>query len=452
MRTTDNNGGKPLSELQGEYKIEDLEAIANKNLKDLQQENPDLLVFPQRLGQHHDGIETFPIFSLHNNELKTCNLMGFVGRNNTQLTIASRFAKEDGSDYFLHYMLQKVFSINLLKFDQTPNNESIWDFLLYLFPHYLKKAYSQGLYKAYRREEYNDANVKGAIDVKRHIRTDIPFAGKIAYTTREHSYDNCVTQLIRHAMEHIKVHPWGRGILTSDSEVRDIVSKICFITQSSYRKNDRQKVINANLKPVAHPYFTEYKTLQNICLRILRREKLTFGQEKDKIYGLLFDGAWLWEEYLNTILSNDFIHPQNKTGKYRQYLFDSNSQPIYPDFISRKENPPMRVCDAKYIPLEKQEQYGENSERATSIYYKTITYMYRFKSNDGFLLFPHAEAGIVKQYTIKSTAGKLTKLGLGIPQASDDFCSFANKIQQSEQAFVQNLSSSFLPFGECGES
>ncbi|MDR2814526.1 MAG: McrC family protein [Prevotellaceae bacterium] len=449
MRTTDNNGGKHLTVLQREDNpaslaaiAEDLQAMANKNLRDLQRENPDLLVFPQSLGQYHDDIDKLPVFSLHEDMLlTTCNLMGFIGRNNTQLTIASRFSQEgEDSDYFLHYMLQKVFAVNIFKFDQTPSKENIWDFLLYLFPYYLKKAYSQGLYKAYRREEYNDANVKGAIDVKRHIRANIPFAGKIAYITREHSYDNYVTQLIRHTIEHIKVHPWGSGILTNDGEVRDIAGRICFITQSSYKKNDRQKVINANLKPVTHPYFTEYKMLQKICLRILRREKLTFGQEKDKIYGLLFDGAWLWEEYLNTILKDDFIHPENKTGKHRQYLFD-NFQPIYPDFISRKENPKL-VCDAKYTPLEKQKEYGENSERATSIYYKTIAYMYRFKSDSGFLLFPHEETNINERYTIKGTNGKLTKLGLKIPRAAGSYSLFKDDIAQSEQAFAQYLGSS----------
>jgi 5-methylcytosine-specific restriction endonuclease McrBC regulatory subunit McrC len=356
--------------------------------------------------------------------------MGFVGRNETQLTISSRFAKNDEHDYFLHYMLQKVFSINLFNFDQTPNKENIWDFLLYLFPYYLKRAYSQGVYKAYKRKEYNDANVKGTIDVKRHIHINIPFCGKIAYTTREHSLDTAVTQLIRHTIEHIKTHPYGSGVLTSDSETRDIVSKFCFITQNSYSKNARQKIISANLKPVSHPYFTEYKMLQKICLRILQREKLTFGAENDKIYGLLFDGAWLWEEYLNTILKYDFIHPENKTGKHRKYLFE-NFQAIYPDFISKYQ--PIMVGDAKYIPLGNQKEYAESSERATNIYYKTITYMYRFKSDYGFLLFPHPETSFDETYTIKDTNGILRKLGLAIPQNAENFTDFQNKMRINEQ-------------------
>jgi 5-methylcytosine-specific restriction endonuclease McrBC regulatory subunit McrC len=435
MRRRDNNCGEKLTDIEI-LNIGDLSSIANRNLIDLQKENPDLLVFPQTLGQYRDDVEKAHIFSLDEENLTTYNLIGFVGRNSSQLTISSRFAKDDNNDYFLHYMLQKVFSINLLRFDQTPNSENIWDFLLYLFPYYLKKAYSQGLYKAYKKEEYNDSNIKGTIDIKRHILKNIPFMGKIAYTTREHSYNNNLTQLVRHTIEHIKTHPFGSGVLTNDSEVREIVSKFIFVTDKTYNNNSRQKIISANLKPVSHPYFTEYAALQKICFKILRHDKITFGKEKDKVYGLLFDGAWLWEEYLNTILKNDFIHPENKTGKNRHYLFE-NFQSIYPDFISKTE--PKSVGDAKYIPLGRQQSYSENSEKATSIYYKTIAYMYRFSSDNGFLLFPNQETTFFETYRIKETDGILKKIGLAIPQTSENFKEFIKTMNNNEQELRQNL-------------
>lgn len=433
MRKRDNNCGENLTDIEI-LNIGDLSSIANRNLIDLQRENPDLLVFPQTLGQYRDDVEKSHIFSLFEKNITTYNLMGFVGRNSSQLTISSRFAKDDNNDYFLHYMLQKVFSINLLKFDQTPNRENIWDFLLYLFPYYLKKAYSQGIYKAYIKEEYNDSNVKGAIDIKRQILINTPFTGKIAYTTREHSYNNNLTQLVRHTIEHIKTHPYGSGVLSGDSEVRDIISKFIFVTNKTYNNNGRQKIILANLKPVTHPYFTEYSDLQKICLKILRHEKITFGNDKDKVYGLLFDGAWLWEEYLNTILKENFIHPENKTGKHRHLLFE-NFQPIYPDFISKHE--PKTVGDAKYIPLDNQQVYNENSEKATSIYYKTIAYMYRFSSQNGFLIFPKKETFCIKSYRIKETDGILKKIGLAIPQKSDNFKEFKISMKKNEEEMSQ---------------
>lgn len=440
MRTTDNNGGKSLIGFDN-LNIVDLSCIANRNLLDLQKENPDLLVFPHSFGKYHDDVEKSHVFSLDEDELTTYNLMGFVGRNSSQLTISSRFSKDDNNDFFLHYMLQKVFSINLLKFDQTPNSENIWDFLLYLFPYYLKKAYSQGLYKAYKKEEYNDSNVKGSIDVKRHILKNIPFMGKIAYTTKEHSYNNNLTQLIRHTIEYIKTHPFGSGVLINDSEVRDIISKFIFVTNKTYNNNSRQKIISANLKPVSHPFFTEYAALQKICFKILKHEKITFGNEKkDKVYGLLFDGAWLWEEYLNTILKDNFIHPENKAGRNSYHLFENDFksfQLIYPDFISKTE--PKSVGDAKYIPLGRQQAYSENSEKATSIYYKTIAYMYRFSSVNGFLLFPNQETSFFETYRVKETDGILEKIGLAIPQTSENFKEFIKTMNANEQELRLNL-------------
>lgn len=430
LSTTDNNGGN--------YRVpkehcNNLLAIGNRNVGALCQENPDLLIFPQSLGLYHDDIVKAPIFMLQDGVLTTRNMMGFVGKDETRLTISSRFCKDDQHDYFLHYMLQRVFAINMFNFEQTSNDESIWDFLLYLFPYYLKQAFRQGIYRTYVRSEYNDAHVRGRIDVNRHIRMNFPFCGQIAYSTREYSVDNPIIQLIRHTIEYISNHSFGKGVLTSDAETRDIIDKIRMMTQTSYRRNDRQRVVAANLKRFSHPYFTAYAMLQKICMQILRRDKISFGEEESKIYGLLFDGAWLWEEYLNTVLRQDFEHPENKTGKHRRYLFNNGTksfQAIYPDFISK--NPPTIVGDAKYMALETQE-YNEDSERATSVYYKTITYMYRFNSTSGFLLFPHSKGGSDETYEIKETAGRLRKIGLSIPQKEKSFADFQTQMKAQEE-------------------
>lgn len=428
--TTDNNGGN--------YRVPDehcdnLLAIGNRSVETLCRENPDLLIFPHSLGLNHDDIAKAPIFVLQDSILTTRNVMGFVGRGATRLTISSRFCKDDRHDYFLHYMLQRVFAINLFDFEQTSNDESVWDFLLYLFPYYLKQAYRQGIYRTYVRTEYNDAHVKGRIDVNRHIRMNFPFRGQVAYSTREYSADNPMIQLIRHTIEYISNHPLGQGVLTSDTETRDAVGKIRMMTQTSYKKNDRQRVVADNLRRFSHPYFTAYVMLQKICMQILRRDKISFGEKENKIYGLLFDGAWLWEEYLNTVLKQDFEHPENKTGKHRRYLFNYGAksfQAIYPDFISK--NPPTIVGDAKYMALETKE-CNEDSERATSVYYKTITYMYRFNSTSGFLLFPHPRGGSDETYEIKDTAGKLRKIGLSIPQNESCFATFQIQMKIQEE-------------------
>jgi 5-methylcytosine-specific restriction endonuclease McrBC regulatory subunit McrC len=182
------------------------------------------------------------------------------------------------------------------------------------------------------------------------------------------------------------------------------VSQIVSATPS-YSKNERNKVMGSNSKPLNHPYFTEYKMLQKICLCILRHDKLTYGKEKDKIYGLLFDGAWLWEEYLNTLLKDIFVHAENKTQKNGINLFE-NFQAIYPDFYT-KNNVEFIIADAKYKHI----KYSNTAD-----YYQLITYMYRLHSTKGYLLFPHPKTNFSATYKIKSTDGIITKFGLAIPQ------------------------------------
>jgi 5-methylcytosine-specific restriction endonuclease McrBC regulatory subunit McrC len=389
MRTTDNNMGHCL--VDNEKDSVNLSKIANIRISDIKlDEYPNLLVFPHQWNMHKDDVHKSSIFSLNGKMLTTYNIMGFIGINDTELTIASRFAKENKSDYFLHYMLQKVLAINMVNLDIGSRKENIQDFLPYFFPAFFKNALSQGLYKQYRRNEYNDANVKGTIDVGRHIRINTPFAGKIIYTMREYCYDNAVTQLIRHTVEYLRTRPMGNSLLMNDPDIRANVSQIEFATPS-YVKNNLQKIIHENRKPINHPYFTEYRPLQMLCIKILRQEKITFGNEKDKIHGLLFDGAWLWEEYLNKVFESTPLsieHPRNKTGQGRDYLFTNKDQPIYPDFIKRRNKSQYAdyIADAKYKHIDKKED--ENGGKRDD-YYQLITYMYRYKSNKGFLLFPY---------------------------------------------------------------
>ena len=100
--------------------VEDLSLIGGKKLSDIIDENPDILVFPYSLGGKTADMGDLKICSYNPayDRLYTGNLMGFVGVNDTQLTIKSRFSSEN-EDYFLHYMLMKVFCPNVLKLEHV---------------------------------------------------------------------------------------------------------------------------------------------------------------------------------------------------------------------------------------------------------------------------------------------------------------------------------------------
>jgi 5-methylcytosine-specific restriction endonuclease McrBC regulatory subunit McrC len=180
-------------------------------------------------------------------------------------------------------------------------------------------------------------------------------------------------------------------------------------------------------------------------LQILRHEELKYGQEEDEVYGVLIDAAWLWEEYLATILDGKYNHYLKDTGK-KFFLFKSkgNGQQIIPDYLSLDRK---IVADAKYIPLNKKKGFEENSENATAIYYKTITYMYRFCSKEGYLLYPHPNedvSPIIEKKEIETeiegvNGGTLTKLGLRIPSGCSDFADYAKRIKEEETKFYHQL-------------
>lgn len=420
--------------------LQDLMAIADVGISDIAlDEYPNLLIFPDSFENYDRDFGKKKICEIIDDGkvLRTNSIVGFVGRNNTHLSIHSRFANNSEYDYFLHYMLQKVASINLFSLQHTMDEDSVFDFLIYLFPVYLKKAINQGIYKKYVTHQYNDANLRGVIDVNRHIRYNEPFNGKVAYTTREYSYDNEVTQLIRHTIEFIRKYKGG-GILNIDSDTIQAVSQIVSATPS-FVSNEIHVIINKNLCPIAHPYYSEYTPLHRLCLQILRHDELKYGQEENEIYGVLIDAAWLWEEYLAIVLENTFNHYLIDDEK-KFYLFKPRKQQIIPDFLSLDKK---IVADAKYMDLKNKTTFDE--EKATAVYYKTIAYMYRFCSKEGYLLYPHRDEDVEPELLeIQSeqegvNGGTITKLGLRIPSKCEDFEDFTSKMRINETEFTDSI-------------
>lgn len=431
MTTTDYN----RTEI-GNDELNDIKAIANISLADLSSDRyPDLLVFPESLNHYDSGFGSKIIgYVTGNNELLTNSVVGFVGRNNTQLSIHSRFAKDTKSDYFLHYMLHRINCLNLFDLQHSISEEdAALNFLIYLFPRYLNKAIGQGLLRRYINNHHNDCKVKGSIDISRHIHQNIPFTGNIAYHTRDYSADNPIMQLIRHTIEYISTQSNGHHLLNADEITCQSVDSVIAATMT-YNRNDRCKIIKLNRRPVIHPFYSEYITLQKICLQILLHEELKYGSANNTIHGLLIDAAWLWEEYLSVILGHRYVHYLKDSGS-RFHLFKPRRQQIIPDFLSCDKT---IVADAKYIPLDKEESYHENSEKATAIFYKTITYMYRFASRKAFLFYPQSDKHInYVPYVIDGNiGGEIVKLGMRIPSSCVSFSEFSKLMKESEEDFL----------------
>lgn len=245
------------------------EKLLDRTLENLSKED-NIFIFPHDLLESPDLEKDGKVLETVSGQIKTQNIIGFLGYENERLTIHSRFANGD-DDYFLHYMLQKVVQLNLTSLDVGLSQEDSWyQLLIYLFPKYLQAALRKGLYKEYQRFFYNDSHVKGTIEVARHIKKNVPFTGKITYSTREFSFDNALMQLIRHTIAFIQhTVPNGRALLFSSASVRENTAEIVRVTPS-YKFSDRAKIIHLNqTRPIRHAYYYEYGKLQQLCLMIL---------------------------------------------------------------------------------------------------------------------------------------------------------------------------------------
>ena len=416
------------------YDVQDITAvIADKTFEQLEKDG--IFVFPEILKEADDISRNQMVLQSYNDMYASGNVMGFLGAGNQRLIIESRFSH--GEDYLFQYLLNNVMDFpNVIDLEADANQDNaLFNLLVFLFPHYLRKAARKGAFKTYIRKHYNDSNVRGTIDVARHIRTNTPFIGNIAYSQREYSYDNYLMELVRHTIEYIKAKPYGGRLLNSaKDEVKLVVD-----STPDYNSGDRRKIIEDNKKnTIRHAYYHEYRDLQRLCILILQNEKQQMGYGKRKVYGILFDGAWLWEEYINCLVEKYFYHPMNKVGKDKQWLFSGNIGLIYPDFIGRNDKCRV-IADAKYKPI---------GNIGNSDYLQVLAYMFRFDAKKAFYLYPESagehdkELRLNKGSSFEGNVSErddvcLIKHGLKIPQNSCSYEEFKEQIHNTEIEFME---------------
>ncbi len=464
------------NEAPDQRQLDLLREFAGVSLKELAGRG-NFLIFPSKAAESELADQKY-IYKLTNKDsdspaLQTGNIMGFISLGeDLQMRITSRF-DQGKKNYFLHYMLQKVCNVAPTKEPTSSGDDEFYDFLYYLFPYYLNASCAQGIYRAYVRREYNDANVRGPIDVGRHIRFNIPFNGKIAYLAREYATDNNVTQLIRHTIEYIRSQNLGGAILEHDSQIRDNVKAMVAATPS-YKKELRAQVIAGNLRPKVHSYYTAYEPLRQICLAILRRKKIGYGDNKrQNISGILFDGAALWEEYLARVFAEydakaatpnklNLIHANNRLNKNGIPLFE-NGGSYYPDFYRKNFSEKLEqlsdykglVLDAKYKRLAKssasigEEDFcaqGQKVSIGREDLFQMLAYMHCLPATRAILLFPWEKEKAEEKSPFVSEAksargfgGEILAMGLPIAQGQENFQEFAQKMQKQEELFCEKI-------------
>lgn len=462
IQTTDNNYGRRAVIVDGVCReglgadiLAELSPYSGVPISVLAESNPNFFVFPRRIGSNEDDIGSSCLYSLPGGEFSTHNIAGVFGigngDNRISVSIRSRFDREEGHQFFLNSMLRKVLGINLLNLDTSSGEDRIWDLFPYLFPFCLDEAIGQGLFRAYRLFACNNDDIRGSIDVARHISENMPFRGSVAYEVREHTENNAVMQLVRHTIEYIESNPGLAHILHSDEIVRRNVSTVKLCTPD-YHLQARRQIVMKNLRPVQHPYYTKWSDLQRLCVRILCRDKLSFDGKGQNLHGVVFDVAWLWEEYLaRELVKYGYTHAENKTGKHPMSLYADRTHSVYPDFRSESRG---IILDAKYKCL-------DCGNVAREDLYQMVTYVHTLPCGRGrcaVLLYPKESEGCAgckpeRVGILNGYGGEILKLSFKVPkgQDSEDFVSYEKKMRESMKWFIDALGlvEQLVEHGEC---
>ena len=308
----------------------------------------------------------------------------------------------------MNYLLSRVFGGNLVG-EIEIGSDSFWDMLLaFAFRHRLREACKVGLFKEFRRVQYNDLRFRGKMDLDTHLRFNIPFRGKLAYDAHEITFDNPLNHLIRHAFERI-ARKW-RAVLSDSKEITDLRHQFDQNTPT-WHHGGVLDCMRKNIRSVKQPYFRHYyDPLRKVSLAILRRLGAGLYGRTEEAEGIIFDGSWLWENYLWTLLKPiGFQHPDNKKEKGGWKVLNKT---FYPDFVYTSGK--MRVVlDAKY----KREDRGIDDIR------QVLAYMFMSDGRHGGLIKPvEASECLNKSEEIQCNGewrGRWHDLFFSIPRASN---------------------------------
>ena len=374
--------------------------------------------------------------------LNTSNLMGVLrlrhpdNETSIQMEIHSRFDK-DNRQLFLNYLLSKVFQVDFMDLVSAGSNR-LWDILVaIMFIQRLKEAVPIGLYKEYMQFEKNDLNFRGRLDLPRHLRQNFPLNDKIAYSYREITFDNPLNHLLRSALEMIR-KKWP-SLLYNDPDIRDLITALICATptwnHSSIRDILRMPICKEVLR---HPFFAEYyEESRVLAVMILQEEGLSvYDAAESEVSGIVFDGTWLWEEYISTILSPlGFLHANYDTKVGKIKLFNEagivGMDDIYPDFYSEARK---IVLDTKY----------KNDKESREDIFQLLSYTFITGAEKCGLIYPpqekertHSNITINQKFNDKKVA-KWQSFAFDAIPGNKDIIAFMQEQENRLAKYIEN--------------
>lgn len=307
------------------------------------------------------------------------------------IKINSRFDKSEKKPYFLVTMLTKG-NIVINNHEVPGDEEQIFDvLLLWKLKEYLLRAYQKGVYHTYQNFKENGTRIRGSIDIARHIKLNMGLDnGNVAYSYREKTADNYLNHLIILAYEYLKKKYYESVVINidDDPEASAVINILKY--ETSHSEYSKKYLMEKNSTPISHPYYTEYEELREVCCAILRDEGFSWYGEGEDVGGILYYIPDLWEEFVESKLSELSIWAQQAisvfNGKERGY-----NKKIIPDIVFVDEqDKPFMILDAKFKPAWYEEGHRKaNLYNLFDDYVECVRNMNAIKAHATGTIFPY---------------------------------------------------------------
>ncbi|NBI09972.1 hypothetical protein D1641_08060 [Colidextribacter sp. OB.20] len=331
------------------------------------------------------------------------------------LEIRCRF-DTDKKAFFLAAMLLCLTNKELNRFwlrpEVTISFHQVMDILLlFMFKNQLAEAAKKGIFRKYQRFENNDGRPHGTIDIARHIRENMGLNnGRVAYHYRELTANNPVNRLIWAAYKRLgeKYPQLCETHINGNEGVHSTLNILQ--TELGYSRTSVRNIVNENLRPITHPYFSEYEALRKTCLKILRDESVSIfdAEGSEETESLCVNVTWLWERFLEHHLER-LLPPGlslttqgvNNRGKPIFYkLVGQEYKPVNsyskPDFVlwpGEGRDRPIAILDAKFKRRWNNFFQEEDSSFTDEDSSKCFRDMVVFRSPRTGVIFPFREEG-----------------------------------------------------------
>lgn len=306
-----------------------------------------------------NGDEAAPlpeVFKDQDGVLRTQKYIGLFEYQGTQVVIGSRFdvsgpAGAPRPPFFLQYLMENFLGESMLFLEDVGGicGGDLFDGLLAAkLAVQLQRAWKKGRLRAYRTFRYNDSQVKGQLDVPRHIRENMGLKnGRIAYQTREYSLNNAWNILFLQAAAAARArHP--ALLRRLEEELPEFQAALQGLQRDipNWSRPRQDWVLEHTRQKISNPIFRDYEGVRPTARSILRRmgaDPFAAGHSQ-VVTGAFLDIDRLWERLLEERL---FRGAPTPFAQLPQPVPDS-WRTIRPDFFWKDLGV---VLDAKNRPV-----------------------------------------------------------------------------------------------------